>query len=707
MAWISQMSDSYLLVAMPSVLAASKLMATILSWIWVALGLGLVIFFHELGHFAVAKWCGVFVERFSIGFGPILWSLKRGDTEYALSAVPFGGYVKMLGQDDMDPSQLSSEEIKQDPRSYSAKPVWQRMAIISAGVIMNIITGTLFFAIAFHDGVETAPARIGSVVVGKAAWAAGLKNGDLVTEVNGKEAHGFMDIMYGVALSSSDVELKGVGADGKQPFQHSLTPDKTDTRRMIGVAPSPDLQLLAMTEDGSSGFPGTVAATVGLQSSDEIISVGGESVRNYAELQRLLISRRADELEFVVKRRPKTEPGQEPATAQEVKVTVPPARFRTLGLSMDIERITAIQKDSPADDAKLRPRDKIIRVDGQDVGATLNPVELPDYFQSRAGQAVEVEIKREVDGGTPKEFKVSITPRDRSGWVDRFEERGSPLSVPSIGVAYQISSVVLKVEPGSPADGQIKPNDRITKIEIYLPQNRIPIGTTILERLANWWSPPKLDVDYFGSRPVELVGSEKQPHIWATAYSVMQMARTRQVKLTVISGDETKTLELQPIEDVKSGLYFPDRGLIHGGEFIIQKATSVGDALRMSARYAKTRGTEVYLTLRSLVRGDLSIKELHGPIGIAKVAHHFASAGLTPLLLFLGFLSINLAVLNFLPIPVLDGGHMVFLCWELVTRKPPSERVLIAAQRFGLIFVVGLMLLVIYLDVFVHTGAGK
>jgi len=100
--------------------------------LYAAIGLGLVIFFHELGHFAVAKWCNVFVERFSIGFGPILWSFKKGETEYALSAIPFGGYVKMLGQDDMDPSQLTAEEIALDPRSYSAKNVPQRMAIISA-----------------------------------------------------------------------------------------------------------------------------------------------------------------------------------------------------------------------------------------------------------------------------------------------------------------------------------------------------------------------------------------------------------------------------------------------------------------------------------------------------------------------------------------------------------------------------------------------
>ncbi len=85
----------------------------------VLIGIGLVIFFHELGHFAVAKWCDVYVERFSIGFGPILWSRKYGETEYALSAIPFGGYVKMLGQDDLDPSQFTSEE---SPRTRG--PTW-------------------------------------------------------------------------------------------------------------------------------------------------------------------------------------------------------------------------------------------------------------------------------------------------------------------------------------------------------------------------------------------------------------------------------------------------------------------------------------------------------------------------------------------------------------------------------------------------------
>src|SRR5260221_3957498 len=145
--------------------------------LYVALGLGLVIFIHELGHFAVAKWCGVKVERFSIGFGPILWKATRGETEYALSAIPFGGYVKMLGQDDADPTQMADDSIAKDPRSYTARSVPQRIAIISAGVINNMISAVFFFIIAFSFGVQVQPAVVGHVTPAMPGWEANLRQG--------------------------------------------------------------------------------------------------------------------------------------------------------------------------------------------------------------------------------------------------------------------------------------------------------------------------------------------------------------------------------------------------------------------------------------------------------------------------------------------------------------------------------------------------
>jgi regulator of sigma E protease len=125
----------------------------------------------------------------------------------------------------------------------------------------------------------------------------------------------------------------------------------------------------------------------------------------------------------------------------------------------------------------------------------------------------------------------------------------------------------------------------------------------------------------------------------------------------------------------------------------------------MGASHTRESIVDIYLTLRNLFTGRLSVKEMRGPVGIATVAFQFAKSGLADLCRFLGFLSVNLAVLNFLPIPVLDGGHMVFLFWEAITRKRPSERVLVAATYVGMAFVLGLMLMVLYLDFFVHWNA--
>ena len=119
----------------------------------------------------------------------------------------------------------------------------------------------------------------------------------------------------------------------------------------------------------------------------------------------------------------------------------------------------------------------------------------------------------------------------------------------------------------------------------------------------------------------------------------------------------------------------------------------------LAVNHAETTLARIWLTLRSLFTGDISVTELHGPIGIARAAYSVAETSISKLLIFLGFLSLNLAVINFLPIPVLDGGHMVFLTWEAITRRKPSERVLIAATYFGLAFVLLLMVTVIFLDI--------
>ncbi len=652
--------------------------ATLVNILTVALGLGLVIFFHELGHFAVAKWCDVLVERFSIGFGPVLWRKKWGETEYALSAIPFGGYVKMLGQDDIDPSQLTSEEIAENPRSYTAKGVPQRMAIISAGVIMNVVTGLLFFMIAFRAGIEATPAVVGEVQVGMPAWNAGMQIGDRITEINGRDIDDFNDLMQATALSSGTLHIQAVRPDGES-YNVTLNPDISGTRRKIGVVPSRGLKLFRSPKEGQIPcvVPGSAAARAEppLEPGDLITAFNGEPVETYAELSELFSDHRSETVSLTVTRGGDPD---DPNSGEQLTISVPPAPFRTPGLRMDIGKVAALQKGAPADLAGIQIGDRLASVDDRDIGKEIDPLHLPDYFAERHGQPVVVGVVREVPGGQAEMEQVTLTPEDRGGWTvpPIFEE--TPLAIPAIGLAYHVQSTVLAVDEGGPADqAGIRPLDAITRLELILPEDAQPDGIDESD----------ISID---------IGETNL----AYAFWQMQQFPNRQVRLTVQSAgsDQTQTVEITP-RDAEDWFLPTARGMRFFSLSQPRKAETAAQAFQMGWDHTRSSIVNIYLTLRNLVTQQLSVKELHGPLGIVKVASDVAQVGIAPFLLFLGFLSINLAVLNFLPIPVLDGGHMVFLIWEGVSRKRPNEQVVVAATVAGMVFVVALMALVLYLDI--------
>ena len=649
--------------------------------IWAAIGLGMVIFFHELGHFAVAKWCNVNVERFSIGFGPVLLSWKWGETEYALSLIPFGGYVKMLGQDDADPSQLTNEEIAQDPRSYLAKNVFQRMAIISAGVTMNIITAVFFVGGAFAIGLETSPAIIGEVRPGMPAWKAGLKPGDVIEKINGRRILTFEDVRLNVALSAPPLLIEGRHSDGTS-FQIDVRPEKTSSHPQIGVLHSNSLKVL--TDPAGKEpivFPGTVAAKAepAFELGDVITSINGDTVGNYWEMRQQLAKQAAGPIKIAVK----TKSGA--AAERVVKDNV----FRTLGLSMDAGPITAVQKGSPAEVAGLQEGDKLAMIDGKNIGNDINPLKLPNVFASLHGKEVEVTVTRQPKDGAQTKKVLKIVPADLPGWIDQPVIEGESISIPAIGISFHTIPVVLAVEPGSPADEagiKVKQGSviKVKRVELFLP----PDATS-----DSYKDPFVIDL--------EDPNKESKSNNWGYAFWKIQEFPRRNVRLTLVEDQKERKVELVPKLDEDWPLPVVLGLRMHPLEIEL-KARTVGEAWTMSTNYTRNSAMNIYLTLRSLFTGQVSAKELHGPIGIATAAVQIVEHGLAPLLLFLGFLSINLAVLNFLPIPVLDGGHMVFLTWEAVTRRRPSEKVMIGATYAGMAFLLSLMAFVLYLDVFVH-----
>ena len=201
--------------------------------------LTVVVFFHELGHFLVARWCGVKVMAFSIGFGPeIVGFNDRHGTRWKLSAIPLGGYVKFLGDDNAAsvPDHEAANAMNEEERkvSFVHKPVGSRAAVVAAGPIANFILAILIFAGVFmFAGKQTTTARVDAIQDGSAAQAAGFKSGDLVVSINGSPIGSFADMQRIVSISA-DEKLEVVVDRGGERVQLTAVPQMREVKDNFG-----------------------------------------------------------------------------------------------------------------------------------------------------------------------------------------------------------------------------------------------------------------------------------------------------------------------------------------------------------------------------------------------------------------------------------------------------------------------------------------
>ncbi|MDD6190073.1 MAG: RIP metalloprotease RseP [Firmicutes bacterium] len=184
-----------------------------------------LIFVHELGHFAVAKFCGVKVNEFSVGMGPALFKKQKGETLYSLRVFPIGGYCAMEGED----------EDSDDPRAFNNKPSWQKACVLAAGSFMNFVTCVvLLIVIAFYAG--TATTVIDKVDAGSPAAKAGIRSGDTIVAVDGKEVTEWKEIIETIGYSKSDKATVTVERNGQRTdCETALEFDKESGRNMIGI----------------------------------------------------------------------------------------------------------------------------------------------------------------------------------------------------------------------------------------------------------------------------------------------------------------------------------------------------------------------------------------------------------------------------------------------------------------------------------------
>lgn len=211
-----------------------------MSWIIALLVLSMMIFFHELGHYAAARFFGVYVEVFSIGFGKRLFSFNWLDTRWQISAIPLGGYVKMKGQDDLDPSAISG-----DNDSYNAKKPWQRVIILLAGPLANFALAWVFFYAIALGGPKVLSPVVGTVLKDSPAQIAGLEANDTILSINGERIATWSDLSDTIKTSSGNLTL-AVERNDTQLFL-LLSPRISEStnlfkekiqQRMVGISPS-------------------------------------------------------------------------------------------------------------------------------------------------------------------------------------------------------------------------------------------------------------------------------------------------------------------------------------------------------------------------------------------------------------------------------------------------------------------------------------
>lgn len=679
------------------------LLMSILTVTWVVIlvliGVNMLIIVHEFGHFIVARMCGVRCDKFYIWFDIYGWRFFRfkwGDTEYGLGVLPLGGYVKMFGQEDnpgairaeMERAKLatvqdqarnlpSQEQLAQMEKSlyakdsYLSKSVPQRMAIIVAGVVMNVIFAFICGIGAFLFGMDVMPPIVGITAPGSAAWKAGLQPGDKILAIDGRPMRLFEDITPAVIGSTAEnVRLEVERSGISEPLVLYVAPkmEKHDLFAKLGLIPMNSLKLDKDEPVSKSIFP--LDDKKILQGGETLIAVNGEKVADYVDLWKMESRLMDQPLKYTFER--KGNDGKD-GTAATIDLDIPAKQAHTLGFTFAMGPITALRPE--AEKAGLVLGDLIQTIEGEPA----DPLSLARKVFQWAKQGKEqlsLAVKR---GDETKTVNVPIV-------LDTVEKQlisEMMLGSSILGIAYEATSKIGFSET--------------------LPVGGMVTGLTVPD------SAPKeirQGNDSFGV-PVE-GGFRYTNEDRAIGFPLIVSRIIRLLPLgtsvTLHVKENDKIHDFPLIVAVNPEIFEVDRGLNFSPMKFRYRANSFGEAVQLGGQKTIQSLLAVYHFIRSMTYGQatgtsrVSAKGMGGPILIVRAAYLFASSGMGPYLIFLCLLGANLAVLNILPLPILDGGHLVFLTYEAIFRKPPNENVQIILSYIVLFLLLALMIWVSALD---------
>ncbi len=630
-------------------------MESILYTLLAILGLGFLVFIHELGHYWVARREGMRVIAFSIGFGKPVYTWVRDGVKWMICILPFGGYVRIAGM-----QQEGSREPYEISDGFYAKKPWQRIKVALAGPVVNIVFALAVFTLLWATGGRSKQfseftSRIGWVDPHSALYNLGVRPGDVIERYDNHPFHGFKDLLVASLMDDKTTRIEGYKIDalsGKRTdFDYTLktyenpqmTQDKLNT---IGVF-SPAQYLIY---DGhGSGFSGSPIEGSGIEAGDRVLWVDGELVFSVQQLSTLTNQSTA----FLTVQR----------GDRIFQTKVPRIQLKDL-------KMTSPERAEVGDwqyEAGLRGK-------------------LQDLFFLPYNLSPQNVVENRIDFLDPGEQTAAFQKCQRCTYFTPLEEGDRIIAVD--GKALQFSHellqalqtrhvlVIVERDPAAiektlwtRADGQFENFNRKDLSSIIA-----SIGT---ERQIDHASSLYLLKPIVPKSKTELfLGAEQQ-----AALSKEQAAAKKEIE--GIRDPAKRSAALKQFDSAERrlvlGLSMRDREVIYNPNPIQQFKAVVVDTWR---------------TLTGLFSGMLNPKYMSGPVGIVHVVHQSWMVGVKEALFWMGIISLNLGIVNLLPIPVLDGGHIMFSLLEMVRKRPLRSKTM---ERLVLPFIGLLIAFFIYI----------
>ena len=554
--------------------------------------IGVLVIVHEAGHYVVARLFGVGTPVFSIGMGPRIFGFRFWETDFRISLLPIGGYVRMAGADAFGEEDADGWENPDE--DFMSKPVWQRLLIMLAGPAANLILPFILYTGVYMFGYPVPDAVVGRVVPGGAADEAGIEEGDRFVAVGDEPVENWLEYqrrMVEQAGGAVSVTIQRGGAESTHTLPAGVVPaDRAQLANAIGLTNSRLSSQIGVSDTSSPAY------MAGLRTGDLVVEVDGAEVESFRELQAALVPGRPHELEL---ERLVDVDGEEKPVQETVELTLSPDPSWSPAAAevvpdpwglVPVEVFVAfVQEDSAAEGAGVLPGDRITKIDGQVVRAWEDIVR---YVRATANDlALE---------------QVAV------------QSRGCMAEEPTV---YGRALTLEIVRDGTPRELEFRPQVQ-----------RVVHGADVSYR------------PIMGVRPYSFSKVGPREMI-STHYGVIEA-----VPLAIDEGIDVVSRTLDALGKLITGVLRPQEGL-------------------------------------------------GGPVAIVRTAGMAAKAGVHWFLMTMGAISFSLGIINLLPVPVLDGGQILFYSIEGIRGRPVPLAIRERVQMVGVLFLAALMVMVVVNDI--------